>query len=411
MRRSVSALGFTRATGAIGFVALLAIAPVLLVAQTPDATADAGFQHFYNLEYDDALSVFRAEAAANPNSPEPLNHVAQTILYREMFRTGTLETQMVTGNNPFLRRPEMKISKADEQELLDSLSRAITLADARLQKNPNDAEALYAEGVSYGLRSNYHFLVHKAWMDALRDATAARKAHNRVTELDPSNVDARLMQGVYDYVIGSLPPIWKTLGFLAGYVGDRNRGIDTLRTVAEKGKSNKADAAVILCAILRRERRPKETVPYILDLIQKYPRNYLLRLELVQMYGEFGEKDKALAVLSQVDQLKKQRANGYDRLPEETILYSRGNLLFWYNDLDHALSDIQAVTAKANTLDLNTGVYAWLRLGQIYDLKGNHKEAVRAYNQTMVYAPGSDAANEAQNYSLNRYKRQSGQNQ
>ena len=82
------------------------------------------------------------------------------------------------------------------------------------------------------------------------------------------------------------------------------------------------------------------------------------------MYGEFGEKDKALAVLSQVDQLKKQRASGYDRVPEETILYTRGNLLFWYNDLDRALADIQAVTAKAATLDLkpaSTRGCAWGR--------------------------------------------------
>jgi tetratricopeptide (TPR) repeat protein len=389
--------------------ALLILLPALAAAQ--DSSVDAGFQHFYNLEYDEALANFRADAAKNPNSPEAYNHIAQTILYREMFRTGTLETQMVTGNNPFLRRAEMKISAADDREFLDALSRAISLSEARLQQKPDDASALYAQGVSYGLRSNYHFLVHKAWIEALRDATTARKAHNRVTELDPSNVDARLMQGVYDYVIGSLPPLWKTLGFLAGYVGDRNRSIETLRLVAEKGKSNKTDAAVILCAILRREHRPKETVPYILDLIQKYPRNYLLRLELVQMYGEFGQKDKALAVISQVDELKKTRANGYDRVPEETILYTRGNLLFWYNDLDHALADIKAVTAKAGVLDLNTGVYAWLRLGQIYDLKGNRKEAVRAYNQTMVFAPGSDAANEALNYALNRYKRQADKNQ
>ena len=167
----------------------------------------------------------------------------------------------------------------------------------------------------------------------------------------------------------------------------------------------RTDAAVILCALLRRERRPQETVPYLLDLIQRYPRNYLLRLELVQMYGEFGQKDKALEVISQVDQLKKARASGYDRVPDETILYTRGNLLFWYNDLDRALADIKAVTAKASTLDLNTGVYAWLRLGQIYDLKGNRKEAVHAYQQTMVYAPGSDAANEALDYALTRYKR------
>jgi tetratricopeptide (TPR) repeat protein len=400
MRRNISIL-----TIPVYWMLLSAVAPA------QDVSVDAGFQHFYNLEYDEALAIFHANAAKNPNSPEALNHVAQTILYREMFRTGALETQMVTGNNPFLRRAEMKIAPADEKEFLDSLSRAISISEVRLQQNPGDVDALYAQGVSYGLRSNYHFLVHKAWIDALRDATTARKAHNRVTELDPTQIDARLMQGVYDYVIGSLPPLWRTLGFLAGYVGDRNRGVDTLRTVAEKGKANRIDAAVILCAILRREHRPQETVPYIVDLIGKYPRNYLLQLELVQMYGEFGQKDKALEVISKVDQLKQERANGYDRVPEETILYTRGNLLFWYNDLDRALADISAVTKKASAIDLNTGVYAWLRLGQIYDLKGNRKEAVRAYNQTMVFAPGSDAANEAQSYALTRYKRQADRNQ
>ena len=65
-------------------------------------------------------------------------------------------------------------------------NRAMTLADARLQTNPDDIQALYAKGVSYGLRSNYHFLVRKAYSDALRDATAARKAHYRVTEIDPN---------------------------------------------------------------------------------------------------------------------------------------------------------------------------------------------------------------------------------
>ena len=378
----------------------------------PDLSArDPGYQHFYNLEYDDALAIFRADVAKNPNSAEALNHVAQTILYRQMFRAGTLESQMVTGNNPFLRRAEMKISATDENEFLDSLDHAIALSEARLQKNPDDVGALYAQGVGYGLRCNYHFLVHKAWIDALKDAAASRKAHHRVTELDPSNVDARLMQGVYDYVIGSLPPLWRTLGFLAGYVGDRNRGIDTLRMVAEKGKINRTDAAVVLCAMLRRERRPKETVPYLLDMIEKYPRNFLLRLELVQMYGEFGERDKALAVISQLEQMKKTRASGFERIPEETILYTRGNLLFWYNDLDRALADIKEVTAKSDKLDLNTGVYAWLRLGQIYDLKGNRKEAVHAYNQTMVFAPGSDAANEAMGYALTKYKRQQEKNQ
>ena len=68
-----------------------------------DPLAAPGFQHFYNLEYDDALVYFRAEAARNPESPDVYNHIAQTVLYREMFRSGALESELVTGSNPFLQ--------------------------------------------------------------------------------------------------------------------------------------------------------------------------------------------------------------------------------------------------------------------------------------------------------------------
>ncbi|MDP9113835.1 MAG: hypothetical protein M3O20_09145, partial [Acidobacteriota bacterium] len=77
----------------------LLLLPVAVLAQ-----ADAGYQHFYNLEFPEALAAFRAEAAANPGSPDAYNHVAHAILYREMFRSGALESELVTGSNPFLRR-------------------------------------------------------------------------------------------------------------------------------------------------------------------------------------------------------------------------------------------------------------------------------------------------------------------
>jgi hypothetical protein len=204
------------------------------VAAAQDPLAAPGFQHFYNLEYPEALAAFRAEAATNPNSPDVHNHIAQTILYREMFRSGALESELVTGSNPFLYREGLKPSKADEQEFQDSINRAQTLAEARLKINPNDAQALYAQGVSYGLLANYHFLVQKAYVDALRDAPASRKAHARVTEIDPDFSDALLVQGVYDYILGSLSRTWKTLGFFAGFRGDRERGLEAVKLVASK---------------------------------------------------------------------------------------------------------------------------------------------------------------------------------
>lgn len=389
--------------------ALAALLPLFSWAQVPappsDPLAEPGFQHFYNLEYPEALAAFRAEVTRNPNSPDAYNHVAQTVLYREMFRSGALESELVSGSNPFLHRAGLNPSKADDQEFHDSINRAITLAEARLKTNPNDVPALYAQGVSYGLRGNYQFLVRKAYADALRDATAARKAHNRVTEIDPQFNDARLVQGAYDYVMGSLPPAWRMLGFFAGFRGDRERGIESLKQVAKLGRLNRTDAEILLCALYRRERRAKEAVPLLSGLIERFPQNFLLRLELVQMYGDLGEKQKALAVIGDVDRLKRAKSPGYERLADEKLRYTRGNLLFWYNDLDPALEDLKSVTANPAAVDLNTNLYAWLRTGQIYDLQKKREEAKRAYLQTVAIAPGSNVASTAQNYLLSRYKR------
>src|SRR6266566_9206850 len=108
-------------------LALLALLAGSAAAQDP--LANPGFEHFYNLEYPEALAYFRAEAARNPDSPDVHNHIAQTVLYREMFRSGALESELVTGSNPFLRREGLNPSKADEQEFQDSIKRALALAE------------------------------------------------------------------------------------------------------------------------------------------------------------------------------------------------------------------------------------------------------------------------------------------
>ena len=81
--------------------------------------------------------------------------------------------------------------------------------------------------------------------------------------------------------------------------------------------------------------------------------------------------------------------------------YLKGNLLFWYGDLDPALADLKEATRRATELDLNTAVLAWLRLGQVYDLQGKRQDAMEAYRTTMKTAPKSEAATEARSYISN----------
>lgn len=388
------------------FVSAFLLAAFLLAAQDLDPSARRGFNHFYNVEYDQAIADFQASVDADPLDPQRHNHLSQGILFSLMFRSGALESQMVTGSNPFLRRPKMEPTPEQKQRFEAANRTAIRLSDARLKKNPNDADALYAHGVALGFRGTYNFLVKKAWMDALRDITAGRKQHNRVVELQPERIDARMMQGVHDYIVGSLPWHYKALGFLAGFHGDREQGIRTVELVAAKGSLNKVDAEILLGVVYRRERRPRDVIPILEDLRRRFPRNFLVLFELAQMYADLGDKEKSLAALDRVEELKSTGAPGFKSLPEERIEFARGNLLFWYDEHDGAIRHLRAATANAGVLDPYSGSMSWLRLGQCLDLAGHRAEAVKAYRAAAVYAPEAEAAKLARRYSSSPYTRE-----
>jgi tetratricopeptide (TPR) repeat protein len=376
------------------FAALILAASAALAADDPIAL---GYNHFYNLEFDQAIRQFEAAIAAQPANPQAHNHLAHAILYHEMLRSGALESELVTGANPFLKREKLKPSLDDQKRFESAIARAMQLAGDALKRKPADADAWYARGVSYGLRGNYNFLVRKAWMDALRDITEARKSHDRVIQLDPARVDAELLEGVHDYVVGSLPFFYKMLGFVAGFRGDREAGIRTLQKVAARGSDNRTDAEVLLAAVYRRERKPAEAIPLLRDLIRRYPRNHLFRLEIVQMFSDAGDKESALQELRSLESLR--------QVPAERVNVSRGTLLFWYREYGRAIEELRRATANSGSLDLNSGSMAWLRLGQSYDMTQKRDLAVSAYQQAIALAPDSDAARQARDFLRRPYRR------
>jgi tetratricopeptide (TPR) repeat protein len=387
---------------AFGFLVWLCIVSAL----AQDTPASRGFDHFYNLEYDDALAEFEAARKQDPQAIASYDHIAQTLLYREMYRNGALETELVSGNNPFLRREKMNPSPEVQKEFNDSVEKAISLANGRLQKDPNDTTALHGRCIAYGLRANYNFLVRKAWRDALHDATQARNDCNRVTEINPSNYDSRLVQGVHDYVVGSLPWSWRVLGFLVGFHGDKDRGIHTIEEVAQKGQLNRVDAEVVLCALYRREGQARRALPLLEDLQKRFPRNHLILFEQAQMYSQIGEKTNAIGAVQKIIDMKKAGLPGYVRLPWEKIYFQLGEIQFWYNDLDPALDNLKKVTASHNEVDLNTGVLAWMRVGQIYDMKHRRNDAIDAYRHAIAFAPDAEAAKESKGYISTPYRRE-----
>jgi predicted Zn-dependent protease len=93
--------------------------------------------------------------------------------------------------------------------------------------------------------------------------------------------------------------------------------------VADRGVWNQIDAKVMLSAIYRREKKPEQSVVVLNDLIPRLPRNYLLRLELAEMYADMGQRSRALEIVAEVERMKAEQGPGYDRVPDEKIRAAR----------------------------------------------------------------------------------------
>ena len=370
-----------------------------------DPAQSPGFVYFFNTEYDQALAYFENQAKANPTDPDQYNHIAQTILYRELFRNGALESQLIGSSNAFLKHAKLEMAAADREHFKNCIGKAEELSEGRTRANSRDAQAFYELGVAHGLQANYLFLVEKSWVDSLREASAARKLQERVLAIDPQFVDAHLILGVYQYAVGCLPFYMRALGFVGGFHGSREGGIRQLQLVALQGVRNRDDAKVLLAVLYRREHKSQQAIPLLQELSRRFDRNYLFRFEQVQMYSDLGDEKSALAVLANIERLRRARAPGYENLPEEKVQYATGNLRFWYGDLDRALENLRQATTHADEVDSSTTVMAWLRLGQVYDLQGDRQEAIAAYRAIMKMAPDSGVAEEAKGYISNPYKR------
>ncbi|BDC49389.1 hypothetical protein F183_A17050 [Bryobacterales bacterium F-183] len=385
---------------------MAAAAGLVLWTSAVFAAGSPAFDHFYNLEYDEALAIFSKEVAEKPNSAQAHNNLAQTVLFRVMFQHGALESDLIGSAHPFSSRPKLAATAAETAQFESAVAKAIELSQTRLALLPNDPEGLYTLGVALGLRANWNYLVNKAWIDPLKDATQARKYHLQATTADPNFHDARLVQGVHDYLIGSLPFTVKMMGFLAGFRGDREEGMRTLRLVATKGDRNKPDAAVLLAAILRREKKQAEAVPLLEEMTSRFPRNYLFRFELALLYADLHDRAKALAQIDAIEKFRAKGTAGFAQLTAERVAYMRGQVYFLLREYDSALPQLwTAAKASVNgDLDANAVAQAWLRLGQTYDAKGRRQEALAAYKRAVDVGPQTASGKEAKDYLSSPFK-------
>jgi hypothetical protein len=367
----------------------------------PDDPANASaFDHFYNLEYDRAVQQFGEVLQRHQDDPFAVNHYLTAVLFRELYRMGVLNTGEY-ANDSFVKAAHNPADPKAKQQIKDLAARAFKLEEDRLSASQNDVDMLYARGVTRAQFATYTGLVEHAWLSALRNAVGARHDHERVLELAPNDLQAKLIVGAHNYVVGNLPWGVKVAGSVVGLGGNKDKGLQYLRECAAGSGETSVDARILLVLFLRRERRFDEALPIVRGLISAYPHNLLMALEEGNLLRAANKNSEAATVYRRVWQAGKE--GDYSGLHYETSALSLGDLLRDQKDYVGAASSYDMVNGIPQP-DSEILRKSNLGAGEMYDMLRNRDLALKRYEQVVAVNTTSPQADEARKYIQDPYK-------
>jgi tetratricopeptide (TPR) repeat protein len=324
------------------------------------------------------------------------------VLLQELYRQDLLDTTFYANDGFLTGRHVTQEDPKIRDRILSLADEAVQEADWRLSKNPNDVDALYSRGWARALKCTYVAMVERGFRSGFRLATKAREDSERVLELDPDYVDAKLVVGVYQYVVGALPLPFKFLIGFAGITGSKSKGLEMLHDVAQRGVTNTAEARTVIALFLRREGRYKEAIEIVRELKQQYPRNFLFCLEEANLRKDAGEGMAAAEAYRELI-ADDARPGYFAEARLELAYFGLGDALRGQrHHAEAAQAYEKAALAKSASPELR--VRSFLAAGQCRDLNGERAQAVNDYQSAIDAGPSTSRADAARKYLRAPYK-------
>ncbi|MFB3920596.1 MAG: tetratricopeptide repeat protein [Terriglobia bacterium] len=354
---------------------------------------EVALDHYRNLEHDQAQKQLEAWLAQHPDDLRALNYLATVILQRELLRRELMESQAYGPKGEAYQPGKPTLPAGFQEQLFDILGKAENHAEIRLRKNPRDEEALYWAGAAHVTRAIFYLSLARSDLKALGEAKEARNLHARLLAANSNAVDALLVIGVYDYVVGKLPWYLKVVASIAGHHGDKDRGLEEIRRVSEQGHWAREDGKWFLAILYFGEKRYSEALELLRGLSASYPRNYLLPQEIARAYKSQGDLKSASQAYDAMLAKHDDNAPGYRGLPLPKVLYQAGQVRAQMGEFDEAL---RRFDRAAKLSENNVFVYRSEFEAAGLCLRMNRREEARQRYERVVQAiPSSGEARSA----------------
>jgi len=366
-----------------------------------DPVVKEAFSRFYLLDFPGAIERLEQFHNAHPGDPQATTILLDAMVFQELYRLDLLDTTFYANDGFLTGRHAVQEDPKMRDRIFAIADEAVHEADWRVSKNSNDVDALFARGWARSLKCTYIAMVQRGFGAGFRLATKAKDDEMRVLQLDPDYADAKLVTGVYEYVVGALPLPFKFLIGFVGITGSKSKGMEMLHDAANRAVLTSVDARTVIALFLRREAKYKEAIEVVRSLKNQYPHDYLFCLEEANLRKDAGEGMKAVDAYREI--LSDAAKPGYYASARLQLAYFgmgdalRGQRLF--ADAAHAYEE----AASTPNVGPELKIRSLLAAGQCRDLNNQRPLAVKDYQAAIDAGPNTSRADTARKYLKSPY--------
>ncbi len=353
-------------------------------------------EHFYNLDYDGALTRFETVQRENPRNPMAANYVLMVLIFRELYHQDLLDTTYYAHDSFLTSKRSVPVPQATRDRIESLTNSSIAMCDQLVKADPRDKNAYFARGYARGMHAAFITLVDHSYVAAARQGYASRGDSEQVLRIDPDYADAKMAMGIQQFAVASLPRILRIMIGITGVTGNKEKGLDLLREAAAHGIVTVVESRTALSLFLRHDARYPEALAVQRGLAEQYPRDYLFRLEEANLTKDSGDGPAAIAAYRAV--IADARKPNFFIDPRLQMAYfGMADTQRGQNMIEEAAQNYLEAAAQPKCSD-------WLRrraqlnAGQMFDLLRQRDQAMKQYQLASAGGGDQSQADAARKY-------------
>ena len=252
------------------------------------------FNRLYNYDFATAHMMLDERQRADAADPLPYAVRAAVYMFSEFERLKILETEFFIDDDNMVdgqghrQKPDAEV----KWRLFVTLDAARARANVILTADPSQRRALLAMVMAAGVAADYTGFVERRQWKGMSLTRETNRYAQKLLALKPPVYDAYMNVGSLEYVVGSLPFYVRWFVRFDKIEGNKRKGIEQLKLVAQHGTYYGPFARILLAVASLREHKLEDARQIVTQLAAEFPENPLLARELDKVTARIAAQKK-----------------------------------------------------------------------------------------------------------------------